>query len=116
MLPRDKQNTQAFFNTAAFAPQTFGAFGNVGRDTMIGPRTFNVDGSLIKEFKFTEQKMLQFRWELFNTLNHPNWADPSTNFFAGRNSDGTYAANGFGSIGGTRTAMRQMQFGLKLIF
>ncbi len=32
VLPRDKQNTQAFFNTAAFAPQTFGAFGNVGRD------------------------------------------------------------------------------------
>jgi hypothetical protein len=116
VLSRGQQTTDRFFNTAAFAPQDFGTFGNVGRDTMVGPRIFDVDASLIKFFKFTESKMLQFRWEMFNALNHPNWGDPNTNFFSGRNQDGSYSANGFGSIGGTRTAMRQMQFGLKLIF
>jgi hypothetical protein len=106
VLPRDQQTTEHFFNVKAFAQQVFGTFGNVGRDTMIGPRTLNVDASLIKDFKFTETKFLQFRWEMFNALNHPNWGDPNTNFFS----------SGFGTIGGTRTAMRQMQFALKLVF
>ncbi len=106
VLPRDQQTTEHFFNTKGFAPQVFGSFGNVGRDTMIGPRTLNLDASLIKDFKFTENKFLQFRWEMFNTLNHPNWGDPNTNFFSG----------GFGTIASTRTAMRQMQFALKLVF
>lgn len=116
VLPRDQQNTQHFFNVNAFAPQVFGTFGNVGRNTMIGPRIFDLDASLIKNFRFTETKMLQFRWETFNATNHPNWGNPNSNFFAGRNPDGTYAPNGFGSIGSTRTAMRQIQFALKLIF
>ena len=60
--------------------------------------------------------MLQFRWETFNATNHPNWGNPNNNFFAGRNPDSTYAPNGFGSIGSTRTSMRQIQFALKLIF
>jgi hypothetical protein len=106
VLPRDQQNTQHFFNTAAFSPQTFGAFGNVGRNTMIGPRILNVDGSLHKNFKFTEKIGLQFRWEAFNAINHPNWATPNNNFFS----------SAFGTITGTRTSMRQQQFALKLIF
>ena len=116
MLPRGQQTTEHFFNVSAFAPQVFGAFGNVGRNTLIGPRIFIMDASLIKNFKFTETKMLQFRWETFNTMNHPNWSNPNANFFSGRNADGTYSPNGFGSIGGTRTSMRQMQFALKVIF
>ncbi len=116
VLPRDRQTTEHFFNVYAYAPQEFGAFGNVGRNTMIGPRIFVMDGSLIKDFKFAETKMLQFRWETFNSLNHPNWSNPNSNFFSGRNADGTYSANGFGSIAGTRTSMRQMQFALKAIF
>lgn len=106
VLPRDQQTTEHFFNKAAFSEQVFGTFGNVGRDTMIGPRIFSLDASLIKDFRFTETKMVQFRWELFNALNHPNWGDPNTNFYS----------SGFGTITGTRTSMRQMQFALKLVF
>ena len=106
VLPRDQQTTEHFFNKAAFSPQVFGTFGNVGRDTLIGPRIFSLDASLIKDFKFTDARFLQFRWEMFNALNHPNWGDPNTNFYS----------SGFGTIAGTRTAMRQMQFALKVVF
>ncbi len=106
VLPRDQQNTQHFFNINAFSPQTFGSFGNVGRNTLIGPRILNFDTSLHKNFKFTEKISLQFRWEAFNAINHPNWSNPNANFFS----------NAFGTISGTRTAMRQQQFALKLIF
>jgi len=84
-----------------------GTFGNVGRNTLIGPRIFSFDASMHKDFRFTEGKYLQFRWEAFNALNHPNWANPNTNA-----NDRT----NFGSITGTRSNMRQMQFALKLVF
>ena len=105
-LPSDQRTTGRWFNTNAFVRQPFGTFGNVGRNTLIGPRIFNWDASILKNFNFTERHYLQFRFEAFNAPNHPNWSNPNTN----RNS----AA--FGSIGGTRTSMRQLQFGLKFVF
>ena len=49
---------------------------------------------------------VQFRFEAFNFLNHPNWGDPNT----------TLSSVAFGRINSTRTEMRQLQFGLKLVF
>jgi hypothetical protein len=106
VLPRSEQTTARFFNTDAFVKQPFGTFGNVGRNTLIGPRIFQWDATAHKNFNFTERHYLQFRWELFNAPNHPNWGNPNSN----RNS------NGFGTIGGTRTNMRQMQLALKFVF
>ncbi len=80
---------------------------NVGRNTLIGPGVFNLDGSLLKNFYFLESKYLQFRFEAFNALNHPNWGNPSVNITN---------ANSFGTIGGTRGNMRQLQLALKLVF
>jgi hypothetical protein len=95
-----------WFNTDAFVRQTFGTFGNVGRNTMIGPSIFQWDFSSLKNFNFTEQHYLQFRFEAFNAANHPNWSNPNSN----RNS----AA--FGTIAGTRGNMRQLQLALKFVF
>lgn len=106
VLPRGQQTTERFFNSAAFVTQPFGTFGNVGRNTLIGPRIFTWDASAHKDFRFTERQYLQFRWEAFNVLNHPNWSNPNT----------TRSSNGFGTIGGTRTNMRQMQLALKYVF
>jgi hypothetical protein len=101
-----QRSTERWFNTAAHVLQPFGTFGNVGRNTLIGPGIFNWDASLLKDFSFTETHRLQLRWEAFNVPNHPNWSNPNTNV----------TSPGYGSIGGTRTNMRQMQLALKYIF
>lgn len=100
-------STGRFYNLAAFQVQDEGKFGNVGRNTLIGPGIFNFDASLHKDFVITERHRVEFRWEMFNALNHPNWANPNTNVNDRLN---------FGTITGTRTNMRQMQFGLKYVF
>jgi hypothetical protein len=102
-----ERTTSKFFNTDAFVLQPFGSHGNVGRNTLIGPKIFNFDASLLKNFMFTEQHYLQFRFEAFNALNHPNWGNPSVNI--------TNPAS-FGTIGSTRGNMRQLQLALKFVF
>jgi outer membrane receptor protein involved in Fe transport len=102
----DHRTNERWFNTAAFVLQPFGSFGNVGRNTLIGPSIFNWDASLLKDFYFNEQHRLQFRWEAFNVPNHPNWSNPNANV----------SSPGYGTIGGVRTNMRQMQLALKYIF
>jgi hypothetical protein len=105
-IPRGQEDPEAFFNIAAFEIQPFGTFGNVGRNTLIGPGMIAWDFSTLKNFTIREGHDLQFRFEAFNFPNHPNWGNPTT------------AANNvnFGKIRGTRTNMREMQFGLKYIF
>ena len=79
------------------------------------------DFSTLKNFYFTERRYLQFRFEVFNFLNHPNFGDPNNTL--GNNkvgSDGVPIAGtgSFGTISSTRTGidMRELQFSLKLIF
>ena len=61
-----------------------------------------------KNFAITESVKVQFRWETFNTMNHPNFGNPNSTFVAG--------STNFGNITGTSTNNRQQQFGLKLLF
>ena len=105
-LARDVRNANKWFNTAIFALQPFGTFGNVGRNTIIGPGFVQWDASLLKTFHFTERVGLQFRFEAFNAANHLNLGNPDTS---------VTSAN-FGKITGGRTNMRELQFGLKLFF
>ena len=106
-LPRGQQDPQRFFNTGAFAVQAAGTHGNVGRNTLTTPGIIGWDFSLLKNFNLkSETRYLQFRFEAFNFPNHPNWGNPDTNVSSGN----------FGRITGTRSNMRQLQFGLKLNF
>ena len=41
-----------------------------------------MDCSLLKNFSITERIVTQFRAEVLNTLNHPNFANPNTQFGA----------------------------------
>ena len=72
-LPANERTTARWFNTAALvAPPAF-AFGNVGRNTVIGPGLLNFDFMLARSFRLAESVRLQFRGELFNALNTPNY-------------------------------------------
>jgi hypothetical protein len=104
-LPGDQQTIARWFSTDAFVQQPFGTFGNVGRNTIIGPGISNVDASIMRNFRMAN-KYLQFRFEAFNMLNNPIWNDPST----------TLTSSTYGAINMTRKPMRELQFGLKFVF
>jgi hypothetical protein len=63
--------------------------------------------------RLAEGKDLEFRAELFNFLNHPNFGAPNNNVF--QDAAGTLDPN-VGRITTTSTSMRQIQLGLKYIF
>src|SRR5688500_16913227 len=46
----DNPTTARWFNTDAFVRQPFGTFGDIGRNTMIGPNVFQWDASALKNF------------------------------------------------------------------
>ncbi len=105
-----------YFNPAAFAapscvkgvdPLYPNCPGDLGRNAYTGPGFFNIDASLFKNIPITERFRLQFRFEAYNALNHPSYANP--------NSDFTAKAT-FGKITATTSGARELQFALKLIF
>lgn len=107
---------ELWFDPCAFVPQELGTFGNLGRNTVIGPGLSTVDFLINKHFRISEGRELQFRSEFFNVLNHVNLAPPATNtrriFDAGVNAQ----LISRGTITRTTTPSRQIQFGLKYIF
>jgi hypothetical protein len=101
------RSTAQWFNTAAYTLQPLYAFGNAGRNSVIGPPGFYMDFSAHKEFRILKEgQTLQFRWEAFNLLNHPAWGLPNA----------TLTSPQFGRITSTNGSMRQMQFALKYNF
>ncbi|HSE30221.1 MAG TPA: TonB-dependent receptor [Pyrinomonadaceae bacterium] len=89
-----------------------GRFGSLGRNVVIGPGFNNVDLSVIKRTQLTERQLIEFRWEVFDLLNHANFGQP------GR----VVGTLNFGQITNTRFptsdsgSSRQMQFALKYKF
>jgi len=87
-----------------------------------GPGFARVDLSLFKDFHFADRFRLQFRWEVFNILNHPNFNAPG--FTGGTNAATTpgsldFKSLNFGKIDSTRDSPndpRQIQFALKLYY
>ena len=118
-LTRDNASTSQWFNLDAFAQPDLGTYGNLGHNVGTGPGILGTDLSALKNFNFDEHRYLQFRFEIFNALNHPNFGDPGVTVTnnrldsAGRPIPGT---GDFGVISSTRTDMRQLQMGLKLVF
>jgi hypothetical protein len=89
-------------------------FGNLGRNTVIGPGLVNVDFSVVKNTKvpkISENFNVQFRTEFFNVFNHANFAPPLDNlqsFDASGNLVG-----GFGQLTALQVPSREIQFALK---
>jgi hypothetical protein len=101
----------------AFAQPAGGTLGTCGRNSLRGPGFKQLDGSIIKMTRLTERLNLQFRWEVFNVLNHPNFNPAPT---SARLSSSSFAAvnstpDGL-NPGVAQGSPRVMQFGLKLLF
>ena len=98
-------------------------FGNMKprTDAIRGPGFWNLDSSLMKDFHFTEERYVEFRWEVLNTLNHQNLALPNTVFCLPPNPDGStdlvhQAGCTFGRITNVQTDPRNMTFALKFVW
>ena len=100
-----------WFDPRAFVLPAQGTFGNVARGSIRGPGLFNLDTSLLKRVRISEGLNLQFRTEMFNVLNHPNFSYPNEVLFQGAE----YSPSG-SVITATSTPSRQIQFALKLLF
>jgi hypothetical protein len=117
----DNPTPSRYWNPDAFVEAPPGQFGNVGRNAIIGPGLIGLDAEVHKVFQmpWKENHRLQFRFEAFNVLNHPNWGMPSLNILSGAARPGlpsTAAHQNFGVITSTQGAMRQLQLGLKYSF
>ncbi|MGI4978804.1 MAG: TonB-dependent receptor [Janthinobacterium lividum] len=66
-----------YFDPTAFTLPTPGYYGNLGRNTLIGPGLISIDGAINKSFLFGERSRLQLRAEVFNIPNRANFAIPS---------------------------------------
>jgi hypothetical protein len=91
--------------------------GNSGRNQLTGPGLINFDMSVLKNNRvkrISENFNVQFRVEVFNIFNHPNFSPP-LDFNALFDATGA-AIPGAGVITSTDTPSRQIQFGLKLIW
>ena len=130
-----------WYNAAAFTqPCVLGASGPIsgspagcvplsGFDVLGGPRPLTVEGpgfhrldlSFFKDFQLSERFRLQFRTEMFNIFNHPNFNAPNFggNGVVAIGGSGNFTNTNFGQIGSTRDEPydpRQIQFALKLYF
>ena len=101
----------------------------MGRNMFVGPGYWNLDLGITKKFDLTERVKLQFRMEMFNALNHPNFDIPShvlqctvgqseqdcatsnSNFYGGQNFARVLSANGYGN-----KPPRQIQLSARYIF
>jgi outer membrane receptor protein involved in Fe transport len=66
-------------NRAAFAAPPAGRQGSLGRNSLRGFALSQLDLTARRQFNLTERVRLQFRAELFNVFNRPNFADPVPN-------------------------------------
>jgi hypothetical protein len=111
-----ESNLNAYFNASCFTtPPVIGAdgiataFGDSGTGIVDGPGQANLDVALSKSIKLKwphRNGSLQFRAEFYNALNHPQFANPDTNF----------SSPTFGVISSTAVNARIGQLALRYAF
>jgi hypothetical protein len=72
-LPKTVNGAKSFINPACFALPKSGENGSFNLPDIHGPKYFNSDVTLLKNFRIKEGQSLQFRLAGFNYLNHPNY-------------------------------------------
>ncbi len=108
---------------SVLTPPALGTFGNSTKGQFHGLPFWQADASITKRQKLTERFSAEFRYEVFNFLNHPNFAQPNGTigtsctmagcaFDTVSNTPDVAATNPIIGTGGPR----RMQFGVKIIF
>jgi hypothetical protein len=98
-------------------PTCINLAGNAGRNSLIGPGLTDLDFSIFKNNpirRISESFNVQFRAEVFNILNHPNFLPPTNNtdiFDASGNP-----ISSAGVITSTSNTSREIQFAIKFIW
>lgn len=103
-LPGGQRTPERWFDTVAFAlPEPF-VFGTARRNTVVGPGFATLDLSLAKGFGLGGRRQMEFRWDIYNTLNRANFDLPSRIF----------ETPNFGRIFSAKSA-REMQLGVRFM-
>ncbi|MSO20671.1 MAG: TonB-dependent receptor [Acidobacteria bacterium] len=111
-----------YFEPGAYVLPLLGTYGNVGRNTLVGPGLVNVDLNLEKVFSLGEGKNLNFRTEVFNLFNRANFGIPDPTIYSTPAVLTTeivpdnFRRGAAGRINNTITTSRQLQFALKFVF
>ena len=113
--PTQAQNVAHYFDDKSFLLPQRGTLGNLARNTMIGPGLSQFDLTAKKRFQLAESKRLEFRAELFNLFNRPNFLIPAKSQRIIFDSSGNRNPSE-GQITQTATSSRQIQFSLRLEF
>lgn len=92
-------------SSAHFVQVPLGTIGNAGRNILTGPPLIDFDFALFKQFHLGESRVLEFRWEVYDALNHPDFAYLLGNVFES-NSQPTpgYAFSQHASVAGVTGA------------
>ncbi len=101
-----------YFNPNAFVQPATGYFGDVSRDSLVGPGLTDFDFSAAKDTAI-EKMHVQLRASFFNILNHANFRTPNEITYASATS---IASPTGGLITQTATTSRQIQFSAKVAF
>ena len=108
-----------WFNPNAFLTEAnnSGFYGNLGRDSLLGPGLATWDFSVLKQTSIHERLSLQFRAEIFNLLDRANFNTPNLIVAILPPGSNIPQANpAAGAVTSTSTPSRQVQFGLKLLW
>ncbi len=98
-----------WFDLTAFVPTTdnTGIYGNSARDVLRGPAIRQADLSIVKNTRFKERFEHQFKLEMFNALNHPQFCAPGSTI-------GSATGRNHLQLCFYQTPMRQIQLVMKL--
>ncbi|HEY3139309.1 MAG TPA: carboxypeptidase regulatory-like domain-containing protein [Blastocatellia bacterium] len=101
-------------DTSCFAkPGAAGNIGNLQRNLIRLPSTFNTDLAFFKNIPLGEKRTFQFRWETYNLFNRANFTD--LNGAMTFDANGVQTSTTFGTARASRTA-RVMQASLRINF
>ncbi len=102
-LPPDQRTPGQYFNTAAFATAPQFTIGSASRNSARGPAYRDIDFALVKHTSLPGETDVEFRAEIFNVMNTPEFSQPN----------GGFGSAAFGSITSTVTDPRVVQFAIR---